>query len=211
MGRERRTARRARVSPSAAGASLSARSGTPRTYTCPQKCCPSLAPVSGIRRLYPVSTYYRVHSADESPETVLDPRRPDGWVASDEAYETQPHGVSCCPSIGDLLRYIRHYGLAPQGGDVVLALDAEVCDDDRDEYASRVEVRSYRVLGSAEGLAEAAEHVDAIEDLRHLRGGYLRSRGVAWGTYYDSVDELREDLDISDAAWGWLVRAAEEG
>ena len=158
-----------------------------------------------------MSTYYRVHSADEPPETVLDPSRPDGWVASDESYESQPHGVSACASLEDLLRYIRHYSLTPQDGDVVLALEGAVCDEDRDVDAVRVEVRSYRVLDSAEGLAEAAEHVDAIEDLRHLRSGYLRSRGVAWGTYYDSAEELAEELDISEAAWGWLVRAAEEG
>ena len=101
--------------------------------------------------------FYRVHSADESPETVLDPTRPDGWVASDEGYETQPHGVSACASLGDLIRYCRTYGLAPQPGDVVLRLRGRVCGDDRDQHAVRVEVESYEVVGSAERLARLVE------------------------------------------------------
>src|SRR5690606_8291864 len=43
----------------------------------------------GARPRRPPMTFYRIHRADESPETVLDPTRPDGWVASDEGYETQ--------------------------------------------------------------------------------------------------------------------------
>lgn len=100
-----------------------------------------------------MATYYRIHSADEAPETVLDPTRPDGWVASDEAYETQPHGVSACASLGDLIRYCREYGLAIQPGDVVLRLRGRVCDEDRDQHAVRIEATSVEVMGSADRLA----------------------------------------------------------
>lgn len=104
-----------------------------------------------------MATYYRIHSADEAPETVLDPTRPDGWVASDEAYETQPHGVSACASLGELIRYCQVYGLAPQPGDVVLRLRGRVCDEDRDQHAVRVEVESYEVVAPAERLARLVE------------------------------------------------------
>lgn len=99
-----------------------------------------------------MATYYRIHSADEAPETVLDPTRPDGWVASDEDYETQPRGVSACASVGDLIRYCRTYGLAPQPGDVVLRLEGRTCDIDRDQWAVRVEVERVSVVCPAERL-----------------------------------------------------------
>lgn len=107
-------------------------------------------------------TYYRIHSADEAPETVLDVTRPDGWVASDEAYETQPTGVSACASIGDLIRYCRMYGLAPQPGDVVLRLEGRECDRDRDQWAVRVAVESVTVMGSADRLARLVEARDCM-------------------------------------------------
>lgn len=78
--------------------------------------------------------------------------RPDGWVASDEAYETQPHGVSACQSLGDLIRYCRTYGLTPQPEDVILRLEGSICDRDRDDYAVRVEVERVAVVGRAERL-----------------------------------------------------------
>lgn len=100
-----------------------------------------------------MATYYRIHSADEAPETVLDPTRPDGWVASDEDYETQPHGVSACASLGDLIRYCQIYGLAIQPGDVVLRMTGRICDEDRDQHAVRIEATSVEVMGSADRLA----------------------------------------------------------
>lgn len=100
-----------------------------------------------------MATYYRIHSADEAPETVLDATRPDGWVASDEDYETQPRGVSACASLGDLIRYCQVYGLSIQPGDVVLRMTGRTCDEDRDQHAARVEVESVSVMGSADRLA----------------------------------------------------------
>lgn len=109
-----------------------------------------------------MTTFYRIHSASESIDTVLDVTRPDGWVASDEGYETQPRGVSACASIGDLIRYCRTYGLTPQPGDVVLRLEGRECDRDRDQWAVRVEVESASVMGSAARLARLVEARDCM-------------------------------------------------
>lgn len=85
-------------------------------------------------------TYWRVHSGDEKPETVLDPRRPDGWVADDEEYKTQPEGVSVCDDLDGLRRYIREYSMAVQPGDVVLELRGRRVGHDRDNGATRIRV-----------------------------------------------------------------------
>jgi hypothetical protein len=95
-------------------------------------------------------TMYRIHCADEALDTVLDARRPDGWVASDEDGASQPLGVSACMSLEHLRRYCSTYGLWPQPGDVVLALEGRLSDEeDRDQWAVRAIVSGYRVLGDA--------------------------------------------------------------
>lgn len=86
-------------------------------------------------------TYYRVHSADEAVETVLNPKRPDGWTSDDESTETQPHGVSVCASLDDLRSYIRYYSMNVQSTDRVIEILGVRCADDRDRYAARVEVK----------------------------------------------------------------------
>jgi hypothetical protein len=83
---------------------------------------------------------YRIHSGSEPAETVLDPRRPDGWVAGDEDLETQPHGISVCDSLEDLRRYIRTYSMSVRPGDRLLVLSGHICGDDRDDWACRAEI-----------------------------------------------------------------------
>ena len=88
----------------------------------------------------------RIHCRTEDPATVLDPTRPDGWVASDEDYDTQPHGVSCCASLRDLLAYANRYSMGCDDGDLLLVMSGSPShDDDRDEYAMRLVVDSYEV------------------------------------------------------------------
>jgi hypothetical protein len=107
---------------------------------------------------------FRVHPAGESPETVLDVRRPDGWVASDESYATQPQGVSVCHTLDDLRWYIRAYQMAVQPGDVVLEVLGEIVGHDRDcLQASRVRVASIEAVHPATILAEPADE-DEDED-----------------------------------------------
>ncbi len=122
-------------------------------------------------------TGYRIHSADEPLDRLLDPARPDGWTADDESPETQPRGVSCCLSLRDLARYIRGYSLAPQPGDLLVELGGDLGDDDRDQYAARLVVDDYEVLGQAEALLaamRAAEQYDprydSDDDLADLLG-----------------------------------------
>lgn len=129
-------------------------------------------------------TYYRIHSAGEPIETVLDPSRPDGWVASDESTETQPRGVSACASIGDLIRYCRTYGLTPQLGDVVLRLEGRICDEDRDQWAVRVEVESVSVMGPADRLERLARARDYLgRELSADRVDMLLDR---WGSLLEA-------------------------
>lgn len=96
-------------------------------------------------------SFFRIHSASEPLDTLLDPSRKDGWVADDEAPETQPIGISCCVDLEKLRRYVRHYSMSVRPGDQVVRLVGTLSDDrDRDENAERVIVESYEVLGDAQ-------------------------------------------------------------
>lgn len=109
-------------------------------------------------------TFVRVHAAGESLETLLNPRRPDGWVASDETYEAQPLGVSCCDSLDDLRRYIRAYSMAVQPGDrLVLLTGRRSYEADRDHHASRAIVESYEVLGDAREWLDLCSRIEEWE------------------------------------------------
>jgi len=111
---------------------------------------------------------YRIHSHTESLDTVLDARRCDGWVADDEAYETQPHGVSSCATLHDMAHYVRAYSMGVKDTDTLVELTGEPsCDSDRDDYAVRTVVSSYRVLATgADFRAAATLYLDerGIED-----------------------------------------------
>jgi hypothetical protein len=142
-----------------------------------------------------MARYYRIHPAGEALDTVLDPRRPDGWVASDEAYETQPIGVSACPSLADLASYARHYSLRPQPGDVVLALRGSLSPDrDRDARAVRVIADGYEVLGDARAMLAAAA-VD-LDDLR-----YDLDHAGDDAADYASADEVWEQYPSDVRPW----------
>jgi len=102
-------------------------------------------------------TAYRIHDASEPLETLLDSSRADGWVASDEDYESQPRGISCCRTIGDLMRYARMYSMSAIPSLLVELTGEYSDDDDRDEYAGRMIVTGYRVIGHGDRLIRAAQ------------------------------------------------------
>lgn len=103
---------------------------------------------------------YRIHDINEPLKNLLDSRRPDGWVASDESYESQPLGVSCCASIRDLMMYARHYSMSDIPS-LLVELEGDLSpEQDRDEYACRLIVRSYRVIGHGDRLVRAAQRPD---------------------------------------------------
>lgn len=104
-----------------------------------------------------MSIAYRIHDAAEPLETLLDPTRPDGWVASDESADTQPLGISCCTSLGDLARYAVYYSMASSRPSLLVELHGEISGDDRDRYAARMVVRSYRVIGHGHRFIRAAQ------------------------------------------------------
>lgn len=102
--------------------------------------------------------YYRIHKGSESLDTILDSRRPDGWVADDESYETQPMGVSCCQDLDTLARYIRHYGMCVRQGDVLVRVIGSLSyDRDRDLGVDRVIATGYEVLGCARTWVDTGE------------------------------------------------------
>ena len=103
-----------------------------------------------------MATAFRIHDADEPLANLLDPYRPDGWVASDESRETQPEGVSCCETIEDLMRYVRAYGMSEQPGSLLVELTGDFCGRDRDQWARRMRVRSARIIGRGDRLIAAA-------------------------------------------------------
>lgn len=96
--------------------------------------------------------YYRIHRANESIETILDPSRRDGWVASDEDGDdyVQPHGVSACATLEHLARYIRHYSMSLREGDRLVRISGRLSyDQDRDDWACRVIAESVEIIGDA--------------------------------------------------------------
>lgn len=94
--------------------------------------------------------WWRVQRAGEAVETLLDPRRPDGWVASDEDRETQPFGVSVCEDLSALRRYIREYSMSVRPGDrLVRVVGVLSPDQDRDMAAARVIASEVEVIGDA--------------------------------------------------------------
>ena len=106
--------------------------------------------------------YYRIHSASESLDTMLDASRKDGWVADDEAPETQPVGISCCTSLEALRSYVRNYSMSVRPGDrLVRVVGSLSYDRDRDLSAERVIVESYEVVADAAawlaGMVEVSE------------------------------------------------------
>lgn len=102
--------------------------------------------------------FYRVQCADESLSTLLNPARPDGWVASDESLETQPRGIPACSSLHDLARYVSLYGLSIQEGDKLVVITGSLSsDDDRDQWAVRCIAERAEVIGSASAWWQAAE------------------------------------------------------
>lgn len=109
-----------------------------------------------------MATAYRIHVIGEPLETLLDPRREDGWVASDEEYDSQPEGISCCATIGDLMRYARYYSMSAIPS-VLVELTGEDIGGDRDEHATRMIVSSYRVIGHGDRLVRAAQELDLDE------------------------------------------------
>lgn len=93
-----------------------------------------------------IASGYRIHSAKEPLDTVMNPRRPDGWTCDDESPDSQPYGVSACSTLKQLATYISTYSLAVRPGDRLLALEGTEGDDDADGGAIRIVVDSYEIL-----------------------------------------------------------------
>lgn len=109
---------------------------------------------------------YRVHAADESLETLLDPARPDGWVASDETYEAQPHGISACETIHKLGMYLIGFSMNVRPDDRIVRLGGNRGDQARDEKEIRIVVDEYEVIGTGRELLDA---MDVVKEYRSCR------------------------------------------
>lgn len=98
---------------------------------------------------------YRVHEADEPLDTLLDPTRPDGWVASDESYEIQPHGISACGSIPRLAAYTVMFSMNIRPEDLIVLLKGNLGDVARDQGEVRIVVAEYEIVGTGRDLLDA--------------------------------------------------------
>lgn len=154
-----------------------------------------------------MSSYYRIHSGSESLETLLDARRPDGWVADDESLETQPLGISCCSTLAELAAYQRGYLMNVTAGDVLVELTGELSpDDDRDEHACRLIVESYRVICSGaawNAVLKAAEQLEDIEtelDDAGDDGALYDSAAEVWADYLGAHDNETTRELVAQAA-----------
>lgn len=138
-----------------------------------------------------MSRYYRIHTATESLETVLDARRPDGWVAGDESLESQPLGVSACESLQDLSWYCGEYSMAIRDDDRLVELVGTLSPErDRDDHAVRVLATGYRVIATGAELLEAIEWVDDNEWRVDTSSG-----SIDWA-------DADEDGDLTDTVRG---------
>jgi hypothetical protein len=71
---------------------------------------------------------YRIHPANEAPETVLNHDRPMGWFAQEQIAEgahKQVAGVSACEDFYILARYARQYGMDVLNNDHVMWINGE--------------------------------------------------------------------------------------
>ena len=145
--------------------------------------------------------FYRVHAKGENPKTVLDKNRKDGWVADDETPETQPLGISAADTLDDLSSYVHHYSMSIRPGDRLLGLDGKYSpDDDRDRYAVRAIVSSYKDLGPAEDWW--AVYRRDIEDIEDLAGEIDEDP--------DSADDLIRGYASNPAQQAWLMRRLDD-
>ena len=130
----------------------------------------------------------RIHSFSDELSTLLDPRRPDGWVASDETYETQPYGVSACDNVRDLMGYIDEYSLCANDGDVLVGLVGD-SHPARDLYETRTDVASYTVLLTivADTWVELVGHYDRDDLMEALVDG-------------DDTDDYADGLSVDAMA-----------
>ena len=108
-----------------------------------------------------MSSYYRIHSATESLETILDASRPDGWTMSDEAIVS---GLAVCSGLDALYRYIRDYGMMVSTGDVLVEVEGCYAGPDHDPGACRITATGYTVLGDARTWLDACAEIQAACD-----------------------------------------------
>lgn len=110
-----------------------------------------------------MSTYYRIHSADESLDTILDVSRKDGWTMADEA---ELSGLAVCTTLEGLRYYAREYGMSIGKGDRLVRVEGRHIGPDHDAHAVRIVATSYEVLGDArdwyrnEGAFAESEETD---------------------------------------------------
>lgn len=98
-----------------------------------------------------------MHATDEPLSTLLNPTRPDGWVASDETYETQPNGISACDSISALVSYSAMFLMNIQPDDRIVQLKGSWGDEAATPYESRIVVAEYEVIGTGRELVDAMD------------------------------------------------------
>lgn len=106
-----------------------------------------------------VTSYYRVHAANESLDTILDPARLDGWTMSDES---EVGGLAVCTSIEALSQYVSTYGMSVVAGDRVVRVEGSYAGPDHDAHACRCNAVSYEVLGDARDWLDACAELEEI-------------------------------------------------
>lgn len=90
----------------------------------------------------------RIHSVSEPLENLLNPARPDGWVA--EGDTAGQRGVSCCADIDDLINYANAWSMNIQASDLLVeVVGLPVLGARVDNGEVRIVVESYRVVGRA--------------------------------------------------------------
>lgn len=117
--------------------------------------------------------FFRIQAHGDPADDLLDPERPDGWVADDESYEEQPLGVSACDSLEELAVYAMTYNMSIRPGDRVLGLYGRLSGErDRDPGVRRVVVEDYVDIGDAVTWLTVYQEddEDALEDLAEEAG-----------------------------------------
>jgi len=168
--------------------------------------------------------FYRIHRHDEPASTVMNRARSDRWVASDEERSSQPEGISASLSLDDLAAYVREYSMNVRPDDQLLELRGHLVGRDRDRYAVRVAVDSYRTIpiqrltrllkprlrNPAEDIWDVAEYVRQ----RFVASGYSKLRRthikVEWSI--DSWDDGKRTVAAcsADGLRMWVSPRLEE-
>jgi len=127
--------------------------------------------------------FYRIHPANEAPETCLNPSRPTGWTVDGEG---EIEGVACLSRLNRLQLYASNYGMCVGADDLILEVDGRHVGGGHDGVDDYVIARSVKTIGVGAELAPATALAEALDS----------NRMFSWPTDTDDIEMVLDDADL---------------